>query len=261
MARRRAAETPTISDLIDPEPGRLEAIWREARRPILWSFAALAALGAVVVIGLTERGSDRLASLPDEVAIAIGRVSPANETRVAARTPPLDEQRQRAELEERRILAARIAELERGLGDVTGSIPRQTGREAPTEQPRLAPIIPMPEERSSAAPPGTQRPAAAPAGAVTLATRTQFGVDLGPEPTVPTLRARWLRMVERHGAALQALDPVILVREGANGAPVLHLLAGPFADLAEATSLCARLRGAGVSCAPTSYEGQRLTLR
>jgi hypothetical protein len=121
----------------------------------------------------------------------------------------------------------------------------------------------VPEERSSAAPtpPAAQRPAAAPAGAVTLATRTQFGIDLGAEPTVPTLRARWLRIVERNGTALQTLDPVIPVREGANGAPVLHLVAGPLADLAEATSLCARLRSAGVLCAPTPYEGQRLAVR
>jgi hypothetical protein len=263
MARRRAAQTPTISDLIDPEPGRLEAIWREARRPVLWSLAAFAALGTVVVVGLTERGSERLAALPDEVATVVARLSPSVETRVASRAIPLDEQRQRAELDERRILAARLAELERGLGDVTGSIPRQTGREIPSEQPRLAPAIPMPEERSGAAPAPAQRPAAAPAsaGAVTLATRTQFGIDLGPEATVPTLRARWLRLVERHGTALNALDPTILVREGTTGAPVLHLVAGPFADLAEAASLCARLRSSGTTCSPTPYEGQRLAVR
>jgi hypothetical protein len=260
MARRRAAETPTVPDLIDPEPGRLEAIWIEARKPILWSLTALLSLGLVVVAGLTERGAERLAALPEEVALAMGRAAPA-ESRIATRPAAEEQIRMRAELEERRILAARLAELERGLGDVTGSIPRQTGREVPVEIPRIAPSVPPQDDRSGAAPAPAQRPAAAPAGAVTLATRTQFGIDLGPEPTVPTLRARWLRLAERHGATLNSLEPTILVREGTTGAPVLHLVAGPFADLAEAAALCARLRGSGTTCSPTPYEGQRLAVR
>jgi hypothetical protein len=128
----------------------------------------------------------------------------------------------------------------------------------PRAMPELAERPPAERAPPEAAPAAAlDRPP--PEGAVTLAGRTQFAVDLGAEPTLGALRARWQRLAQRHPGLLGPLEPLAGIREAPNGQPVLHLVAGPFADAADAAALCARLRTAGApACRPASFDGQRL---
>lgn len=280
--KKRPAPPPSVDELINPEPGRLEAIWHGVRVPFLWTFVAFGALALVVFVGTTRRGEERLAALPQAVGALVGHAgSPVPPEVVAVISQEVDPLRDAARrtAEERARIEARLADLERNLNDVTGSIRRTTpgevtgsiDRAPPQAAPNLAlppapPSEPAPQPPMAATPmppmPVPRPSEASPSGTITLATRTQFGIDLGSEPTLSALKARWLRLAERHQALIGMLEPVISVREGANGQPTLYLVAGPLADVSDAAALCARLRAAGAStCQPASYDGQRLAIR
>jgi hypothetical protein len=273
----------TIEDLIEQEPGRLEAIWREIRLPALWTMIAFGAMSVVVLVGTTERGEERVAEIPRAVATLVGRSiseTGSEVARVEQEIAALRDETRRTQAERSR-LEQRLALLERGMDDVTGSIrrigrdevtgsiptaPRELSRAetAPAQTPQVQAPTPAPGTAASTSslPTPLARPEAAPAGGVTLATRTQFGVDVGSEPTLSALRLRWQRLAERHAALLGSLEPVIAIKDGPNGQPVLSIVAGPIGDVSEAAALCARLRAAGASaCRPASFDGQRLALR
>jgi pyruvate/2-oxoglutarate dehydrogenase complex dihydrolipoamide acyltransferase (E2) component len=275
--KRRASREPTVEDLIDDGPTRIETIWREIKLPMFWTVLAFGALSAVVLAGVTHRGEERLAELPRAVETLVGRAAPESVevARVGQEVASLREEARRQQAERSR-LELRLAELERGMDDVTGSIRRQrdevTGsipparRDPPAATPAQPPAqAPAQAQPASPAPPPVAEPSARPApapGTVSAATRSVFGVDLGVEPTLGGLRARWQRLAERHAQALGTLEPVVVVKDGPNGQPVLSLVAGPVADLGEAAALCARLRSAGApACQPASFEGQRLAAR
>lgn len=258
--------------------GRAETIWRNIRFPALWMVGAFLSLLLIIFVGSTEGGSERLALLPDAIGSLVGQARGGAQTQVAQAVSHevqavRDETRRLAQ--ERARLEQRVAVIERELNDVTGSVRRQndvTGsvpvidrREPPAEQvanidPPVSPPAPRPEPPSTAL--KVQKIEEPPApGAITIATRTQFGLDLGSENTLTGLRSRWLRLAERNKPILSKLDPLVAVRDGPNGFPVLYLIAGPVADAAEAATLCAQLRTAKVNCQPSPYDGQRLTLR
>jgi hypothetical protein len=95
-----------------------------------------------------------------------------------------------------------------------------------------------------------------------IATRTEFAVDLGGEATMDGLRALWATIRGNHGAALQSLRPLVSVREGAKpGTVELRLVAGPLANAGAAAKVCAGLQAKGVPCQTTVFDGQRLALR
>lgn len=94
------------------------------------------------------------------------------------------------------------------------------------------------------------------------ASRTEFGIDLGGEPNINALRARWTNLQGGHGAIIGQLRPVVSVREGTRpGSIELRLIAGPVANAGEAARLCASLQTKGVNCNTAVYDGQRLALR
>jgi hypothetical protein len=106
------------------------------------------------------------------------------------------------------------------------------------------------------------REAILPATGESAATRTEFGVDLGGEPNINALRARWTNLQGGHGAAIGNLRPLVSVREGTRpGSVELRLIAGPVANAGEAARLCASLQAKGVNCNTAVYDGQRLALR
>lgn len=257
--------------------GRMDVFWQNVRFPAMWTLSAFLSLAIVVMLLSTDRGSERLAALPLAMAELVGNASgpsPARLAQLVDREVGAAREEARRLGAERSRLEQRVAQLERDVSDVTGSVRRgnditgsivPAGRELPSSAPSrslvapgetLAPVeasLPKPEPRGEAE-------NSAP-GAVTLATRTQFGLDLGSENTVTGLRLRWLRLSERHKALLVQFEPLIAVRDGANGLPVLYLLAGPVGDAAEAAALCAKLRQGNVTCQPAPYDGQRLALR
>jgi hypothetical protein len=95
-----------------------------------------------------------------------------------------------------------------------------------------------------------------------MATRTEFGVDLGSEPNMDGLRARWSNLRGDHGAVLSTLRPLVSVREGNRAGSVeLRLIAGPLANAGDAARTCASLQAKGVNCQTAVFDGQRLALR
>jgi hypothetical protein len=189
-----------------------------------------------------------------------------------------------AELEARRLneavrvlsadrdrLIARVAVLERNLDDVTGSIPANPPAAA---TPRAAPVLPQ-------IPPQAAAPAAAPVpspapGRVTtghntaigtagpaqsIATKTDFGIDVGGNTSLDGLRTIWTNLKTSQPALLEGLRPVIAIRENGKGAVELRLVAGPLGNAGAAARLCASLAAAGQTCQPTVFDGQRLALQ
>jgi len=102
----------------------------------------------------------------------------------------------------------------------------------------------------------------APAQAELSATRTEFGVDLGGEPDMNALRARWSNLRTGHAPVIGNLRPLVSVREGQRpGSVELRLIAGPLTNAGEAARICASLQTKGVNCVTAVYDGQRLALR
>jgi hypothetical protein len=93
--------------------------------------------------------------------------------------------------------------------------------------------------------------------------RTEFGVDLGTANSLSGLRALWRGLLKsRSNAPLQALRPVIMIKEGTNGLGMqLHLVAGPLNDAGAAAKICAVMTENSRSCETTVFDGQRLSFK
>jgi len=108
----------------------------------------------------------------------------------------------------------------------------------------------------------TTGPADDPSPAGSVATATDFGVDLGGATSVNGLRALWTTLKGKHAQLLNGLWPVMSVRDRAKpGTVELRLVAGPLPNAGNAARLCAAFTTAGVICQPTVFDGQRLALR
>jgi hypothetical protein len=95
-----------------------------------------------------------------------------------------------------------------------------------------------------------------------VATRTDFGVDLGTSGTVDGLRILWQSVRGPNQALFEGLRPVVSVREGSKpGSVELRLVVGPLTNASGAARLCASLAATGVACQPTVFDGQRLALK
>jgi hypothetical protein len=122
----------------------------------------------------------------------------------------------------------------------------------------VAAAPPVPVEVTAAAP---QAAAPAPEPLDGVPARTEFGVDLGGAPNVAALRNVWERVRRTHSSSLEGLRPVIGIRDGRSGQVELRLVVGPISNAANAAKLCATLAMGGLSCQPTTFDGQRLALR
>jgi hypothetical protein len=146
--------------------------------------------------------------------------------------------------------------------------PPPVAANAPTARPGA--IMQLPTALLSPPAPATP-PAAEPVNpsAVTgpatdsVATRTEFGVDLGGDRTVDALRALWTSLrAGRHASLLAGLRPLVAIREsGKPGAVEFRLVVGPVVNAGAAARLCGTLAAAGLACQPAVFDGQRLALR
>ena len=95
-----------------------------------------------------------------------------------------------------------------------------------------------------------------------MATKTEFGVDVGGNASIEGLRSLWGTLKSAQPALFDGLRPIIAVREGQKpGAVELRLIAGPLPNASIAARLCAALSTAGQSCQPAVFDGQRLALQ
>jgi hypothetical protein len=201
----------------------------------------------------------------------------------AAATPPFDAQAATERLAEAvRGLAAndaeiktKLASVEQDMDDVTGSVSKQLAAAQTASAARRAEdgptvIATATQTAAMAAPDSPSRAAAVmlaaiqpPADATLPAIPgAQFGVDIGSGLTIQALRVRWIAIRSTHPELFAGLQPVISVKEVPHGNRVeLRLVAGPIAQPAAATQLCATLSALGQFCQPTFFDGQRLALQ
>jgi hypothetical protein len=247
----------------------------------VWIGLATVAVLTAALTARTETGVRRIATL---ISPAPTQSEPVRSAKGPA--PQLSNRQFDQEAEQRRLseairtlaadrdrLLARLNTLERSIEDVTGSISAPTARVSP---PTPLPSIPAsPPPVASSAPPAAAGNAAPsqtrvaaghlatnPTAAESVATKTEFGVDLGGNATIDGLRTMWSNLKATQPAMLEGLRPVIAIREGAKpGSMELRLVAGPLANASIAARLCAVLAAAGQQCQPTVFDGQRLALQ
>jgi len=260
-------------------------------RFLVWGGLAAVALGGAMLAAQTQTGTQRLAEI-------FGSRSPTNgmaRSAAALAAPAAVPQRADAEIESRRLaesirvlaadrdrLLARLDAIERSL-DVTASTARDTAA-ALAANPPSSPAVPVPPVWSlvpNNLPPAAGVPASTPAAAAStgpvedkgglvaneqaaesVATRTEFGVDIGGHSTFEGLRSLWTGLKANHAALLEGLRPVVAVRESAKpGVLELRLVVGPLNNASTAARLCASLIAGGLPCQPAIFDGQRFALR
>jgi hypothetical protein len=257
-------------DIFEPDDDRFDM--RRLGRTALWGTGAVAAVLLALLVAQSEPGSRRLALALNGLPPPLKPAQPllVADPQTARFTSADPDARRLAETlrllsSDRDRLTARLEALERTL-DVTGSTSPPLSLPLP---PSTTPAAPVPSGSSGGK--GPQQPArqasqpqATPEAAVaeSVATKTEFGVDLGGETTLDGLRTIWMSAKAQHAGLLDGLRPVIAVRENGKMGPVeLRLVAGPLANAAAAARLCAALASSGSPCQPTTFDGQRLALR
>jgi hypothetical protein len=95
-----------------------------------------------------------------------------------------------------------------------------------------------------------------------VATKTEFGIDLGGNASVEGLRSLWMTLKSGQPTLFDGLRPVVAVREGQKpGTIELRLVAGPIANAGMAARMCAALSAMNQTCQPAVFDGQRLALQ
>src|SRR5579864_5365624 len=133
----------------------------------------------------------------------------------------------------------------------------------PSSLPKIVPSASMPEVAAVTPKASDETEAPSPAAApVLVASRTEFGVDIGGANSIPGLRALWRGLLKsRSNGALARLRPIIVIKENNNGLGMqLRLVAGPINDAAAAAKICASLTVSDRGCSTAVFEGQRLAL-
>ncbi len=247
-------------------PFNMRGLWRLA----LWGSSAAAALTLVVLVQNSENGRQRMALMLGHDAPTRVAAAPAT----AVRNPEAEnELRRQADAlrilnADRERLVQRLAALERNVEDITGSVRqpqrRETAAQVPTTPAWLTPpMVIAPATTQAAAPTsrlGAKQQQAEMPPADTVAIKTEFGIDLGSAANVEDLRSLWNAAKLSHPAVLDALRPVVGLREEKGRPSELRLIAGPVANAGVAARLCATLAAAGKPCQPAVFDGQRLAL-
>jgi hypothetical protein len=289
----RLQRTRLVPQLDDDEGWRLSA---RARQPTLWGAAALAAVAMAVAAASTEFGSQRLSQAlwfapePSPPRMTLRQASfetDADMKRISEAIRLLAADRDR--------LQSRVSTLEHIVEDATGAIPLAVGGHpnepnslassstvmayasgsidasvaSPANPPPIAartPLVPISDLSRFGASTAANRDAAGvsdetgPVGSV--ATKTEFGVDLGSAPSMAGLRSLWQSLKDAHEPLFDGLRPVMALREGTRpGTIELRLVAGPLANAGAAARLCASLSATGLGCQATVFDGQRLALK
>lgn len=257
------------------------------------SFAALA-LTLAVLSTRSDPGARRLALAFSTVtgSTAVGHPAPEKQL-VIRELDPNFETRKLAETvrlltADRDRLLVRVTALERNFEDATGSIGRADTRVQGNADPAASPLPPgsgfdtsimgptiaatiaaasisapgivtAPFPSSVAEEPSSDKSDSV--GSESIATKTEFGIDIGGGVNIEAMRELWAIAKGSHGLSLDRLRPVIAVRDGSKrGSVELRLIAGPLANASAAARLCGTLAAAGWACRPAVFDGQRLAI-
>jgi hypothetical protein len=289
-----------LPDIIDLRKRRREmgALWRVCG----WGGGAAAALTAVAILSQTDNGSERLQLAVTQLTepapvLAADETAPPVVERVVERAVKNEAMTRRLSAElhaltaDRDRLALRVAGLEHQLGDLTGSIKKQTGAaSAPTAKPAFqtsaavhasppavaiprleplampaitetpAPLAPTPAPSVAEVPMPPTRIAAAPSIEPEPPPKPEYGIDLGSGLTLELLRLRWMAVKANYGPLLAGLHPVA-AQDRRRGQAPYRLLAGPLPTMTAAAHLCARFYAVRAACHPARFSGENLAQR
>lgn len=234
-----------------------DTLWRL----LTWVGLALVAVGAVILAAQTERGSYRLASLLEaDAVVALEPIAPPRSGQSSDKRGLPSGMADADFIVERDRLRARIDAVERKL-EVTGAVPASNAP-AKSASSTTSPAFVDPPMPSTHRVGESFEAMASPSATGSVVTKTEFGIDVGGDPSIDGLRSLWASVQSQHAALLKGLRPVMAVRAKDPSKDVeLRLVIGPLTDAAAATRLCGSLVAAGQICRPTVFEGQRLALR
>jgi hypothetical protein len=268
---------------------------RALLRLATWGCAAAAALMLAVfsAYSTARSQSQTVAVAPQAEPAGAPRSPPAITAQLAARAADMENEARRlseavlALTADRDQLLTRVASLERGLEDVTGSVKRQAAAPPPPASP-AAPQLPAiafapaplaggtprraePEPVSLPArvelPPPPTRLATIPVATTPAAgvadeeqAKGEFAVDVGGAVNFDGLRVLWNSSRNANAVLFEGLQPLVAARENRSRGVDLRLIVGPLASTEAATQICAALLAARRSCQMTTYEGQPLPL-
>jgi hypothetical protein len=242
IAKQTAAATATAA----PVPAQPDA--QPAVPATISSVAALGPLAPLATVASKPASQPEKATATASVEPAPANTSPVKEvatkpasTPTAAATPPTPLVETKSMMAPPDPAAGKLIEASKPLNSVAAE-----------------PILPV----VAAAPPGESEQETADV-VLPKIQRTEFGVDVGSANSISGLRALWRGLLKsRANAPLAALQPIIVIREGAGGRGLqLRLVAGPLGDAAAAAKICAVLTENDRSCETAVYDGQRLSLK
>jgi SPOR domain len=249
---------------------------------VMWGFFTAAAMISAIAVLFTPQADRRISQAMNTPSPAMQQglpqgIPPAGQPVPGAPALARIEPPPPAKAEPDPELLARLKLLEEQLDNVTGSIAKQAAAPPPPPPPPPGGVTPSSEPKQVKTAPVAQvetdgeavgqnpaPAAAASADPVTTASipaaaslpATTFGLDLGSESSFGALRARWEALRREH-PELGRLQPKMSVRDN-KGRVELRLIAGPFANAADAARVCAQLFVKGVSCDGGLFDGQRL---
>ncbi|MBX9774490.1 MAG: hypothetical protein K2Y71_08755 [Xanthobacteraceae bacterium] len=255
-----------------------------------WGVAATAALLFVVIAANSGSGRERLsnafAGINGTRAAEAAKAEALQAAQLARLVANEGDTRRLTEIVrslagDRERLLARLATIERGLEDVTGSINKQAAATPPAAPPSPPPslagevppkIASVPPQTAVPAAPATplaaeppNRTTAPPPAAVpdleAIPGRPAAGVDVGGAKDFDGLRTLWNTITSNHFGLFDGLHPIVAVRENNKSRTAeLRLVAGPLNDVEIASRICTTLAAAKRYCRLVTFEGQPLAL-
>lgn len=250
-----------------------------------WGVATSAALLFAVIAANSNSGRERLsdafAGINGTRAAEAAKAEAFQATQLARLAATESDTRRLVEIVrslagDREKLLVRLASIERGLEDVTGSIQKQAtatppasaaAKEPPAKTAALPPQNAPAGEPAAALPPEPpNRAANAPtAGNIpdleAIQGRPAAGVDIGGAKDFDGLRVLWSTITANHAGLFEGLHPIVAVRENSKARSAeLRLVAGPLTDVENANRICTTLATAKRYCRLAPFEGQPLAL-
>jgi hypothetical protein len=272
-------------------PLTMTDLWRQAG----WGLTAIGALFVAVLSTRDDAAMQRVSTLL--VSLHVIPAQPARHQFDAESAARQLAQAIRGLVDDRDRLASRLAALERGMGDMTGSIKQQieavkAEKSEPPPWPDEVPPVPMtpadiaamikaaasapapagvidapsaspPIAAGNPSPPSQQAAAASPspAGAPAPAAAT-YGVDIGTAPTMKALNARWKWLRTAHPALFDGLHPLVSLKQNPRtNRTELHLIVGPYSNADAAEQFCDFIVPFHLNCEPAMFDGSRLALQ
>jgi hypothetical protein len=206
--------------------------------------------------------AQRVATKPAPVTPEAGEAKPVQVA--AAAPPPTPVQPASAQPGDASVLTSSVAQ---GLKVINGgpapeaqSSPVITGSIATVAAAAAAQVpslpTPAPSARAAASAPVTQPPVIQ--AKVAASEAGPRGIEIAEAESLDGLRSRWSTLASRNGEALKSLQPRYRIASGGATETPFTLLAGPFANTADATRACAQLRTNGVKCRVSDFSGNGL---